>query len=173
MRTAEQNRGAQVAYAMAYFVLPLRAHNELTELRSEFEESPDVAALHYFCKAAKGRGVVPRAEDAKAIRAHTGWLASETEYIVIEYPRYPAVDLLAALPDEVPSIGPGHVLAPYFSAVVIDRGSRTAKCFVLGQSPDAGTTLRLVSPEMNANLGPGCEPELEAFMKLLRKMTRN
>jgi hypothetical protein len=62
-----------------------------------------------------------------------------------------------------------HVLAPYFSAVIEDRNTREAQCFVLGQSPDALTTLRLVTPTMNANLGRGCEPELEAFLELHRQ----
>ena len=170
MRTADENNRAQVAYDMAYFVLPPRAHNDIKELRADFEDSPDLGALSYYAQAAKARGVVPDAEDVRALRGHTGEL-DDCDLIVVEYPRFPAVDLLARLSDGAPLDG-SYVLAPYFSAVVIDRGSDEVRCFVLGQSPDARTTLRLVSPEMNANLGDGCEPEMDAFLKLLQLRVR-
>lgn len=170
MRTREQNVGARIAYDTAYFVLPRRVHADIEEVQSEFEESPDVAAQYYFLHAAKSRAVVPNPDDVRAVRAHTGCLDRQ-DFIVIEYPRYPAVDLLAELPAGVPSFGISHVLAPYFSAVVVDRLSHEVRYFVLGQSPDADTTLRMVSPEMNANLGRGCAPELAEFLKLLRQRT--
>jgi hypothetical protein len=59
-------------------------------------------------------------------------------------------------------------LAPYLSAVVT-RPGEPPRYFALGQSPDGFTTLRGVTPDMNANLGPGCEPELEPFLALLRE----
>lgn len=63
----------------------------------------------------------------------------------------------------------GIVLAPYFSAMIRERTTGTARYYVLGQSLDGHTTFRTVTPEMNANLGPGCEPELDAFLELLRQ----
>jgi hypothetical protein len=168
MRTAEENIGAQIAYDVAYFVLPRRAHADLKELQSEFEESPDVWAMFYYAEAAKKRGTRPKAEHVRAVCGHTGRLDKEHNYIVVEYPRFPVVDLLADLSSGLSSPS-GYVLAPYFSAVVTDRASAEAQYYVLGQSPDARTTLRLVSPDVNANLGPGCEPKLKAFLEILRK----
>jgi hypothetical protein len=168
MRTAEQNKRAQIVYDTAYFVLPPRAHADIEELKSEFEESPDLAAIFYFTLAAKRRGVEPNTEDVRALRGHVGRLESGWDFIVVEYPRFPAVDLLAGS-DGSPPGGGSYVLAPYFSAVVHHRDAEEVRYFVLGQSPDARTTLRAVSSRMNANLGPGCEPELEAFLDLLRK----
>ena len=167
MRTAEQNIGAQIAYDTAYFVLPPRAYADTTELQSEFEESPDTWAAFYFLEAAKRRGVRPDAELVRAVCGHTGRLDEEYDFIVVEYPRFPATNLLADS-SVVPSLPLGYVLAPYFSAVVIDRDSNEVRYFVLGQSPDALTTLRSVSPKLNANPGRGCEPELQVFLKLLR-----
>lgn len=167
MRTADENKRAEVVYERAYFLLPRRAHGELEELKSEFDQSPELGAMSYFVRAAKSRGIVPNSDDVRAFRVHSGWLDSKRDYIVIEYPRFTVVDLLANVTRGLePS---NYVLAPYFSAIVEDRGSCEADYFVLGQSPDARTTLRSVSPTINANLGPGCDPELEAFLKLLRK----
>ena len=169
MRTADENTRAAVAYDMAYFVLPRRAHADIEELKSEFDESPDMGAMFYFAHAAKMRGVQPNAEDVRALRSHTGRLDAERNYIVIEYPRFPAVDLLAEMSGGLLPGGGSYVLAPYFSAIVEDRNSGEVQCFVLGQSPDARTTFRGVSPTINANLGPGCEPDLDGFLNLLRQ----
>ena len=165
VRTADQNKRAQVAYHMAYFVLPPRAHNDIKELRADFDHGPDLAALSYYRQAAKSHGFAPHPDDMRALRAHTGDIG-ECDLIVIEYPRFPAVDLLAE------SSGGSYVHAPYFSAILENRMSSKVQYFVLGQSLDAGTTLRSVSLELNANLGRGCAPELAAFLKLLRRYAR-
>jgi len=168
MRTAAENTGAQIAYDVAYFVLPRRAHAGIKELRSEFEGSPDTCARFFYAEAAKDRKKQPKAEQVRAVRGHTGRLDGKRDYIIVEYPHFPAIDLLAD-PTGGVAAPSGYVLAPYFSAVVIDRGTDEVHCFVLGQSPDARTTLRKVSPDTNANLGRGCEPNLEAFLGLLRQ----
>ena len=162
VRTSDQNKRAQVAYHMAYFVLPPRAHNDIKELRADFDNGLDLAALSYYRQAAKSHGLAPHPDELLALRAHTADVG-QCDVIVIEYPRFPAVDLLTE-----PVIG-SHVLAPYFSAVLENRMSTEVQYFVLGQSLDAGTTLRSVSPELNANLGRGCKPQLAAFLKLLRR----
>ena len=168
MRTAEENAGAQIAYDVAHSLLPGRAHADAQGLRSEFEASPDARAQFYFTEAAKGCKKPPKAEFVRAVRGHTGRLDSKRDYIIVEYPQFPAIDLLAEAPGG-PAPPSGYVLAPYFSAVVIDRASGEVRYFVLGQSPDARTTLRKVSPSANTNLGRGCEPKLEAFLALLRQ----
>jgi len=168
MRTAEQNRRAQIAYDMAYFVPPDEAHSDIGWFRSEFEESPDLRAIFYFTRAAKMRGMKPDTDDLRQLRGHTGRLDSGAYYVVVEYPRFPAVDLLGDTGGP-PNGLCSYVLAPYFSAVIDDRDEGEPRCFVLGQSPDARTTLRLVTPTMNTNLGPGCEPELETFLRLVRR----
>jgi hypothetical protein len=168
MRTAEQNKRAQVAYDTAYFVLPQYAHSHMDRLKGEFERSPDMAAMFYFVLAAKMRGEEPHAEDIRQVRGHAGRFDSEREYMAVEYLRFPAVDLLSDVGKWQDGIG-SYVLAPYFSVIVDDREASEPRCFVLGQSPDALTTFRLVSPMMNANLGRGCEPELEAFLSLIRR----
>ena len=60
------------------------------------------------------------------------------------------------------------VLAPYFSAMLVENEGGQVRYFILGQSPDGHTTLRGVTLNMNANLGRGCEPELKAFLDLLQ-----
>ncbi|AMV27015.1 hypothetical protein VT84_21615 [Gemmata sp. SH-PL17] len=165
MRTAEQNARARITYETAYSILPRRAHTDIEELKSEFDVSPDLGALFYFLEAAKRHRTEPNNLDVRSLRGHTGRIGVKLNYIVVEYPRFPAVNVLENLSDS--SLITGYVLAPYFSAIVEDRFSSEVQCFVLGQSPDARTTLRIVSPIANTNLGDGCEPDLGAFLELL------
>ncbi len=175
MRTAEQNRRAAVAYAAAYFVVPRYAFEETERFTSDFLKSPDLAAKFFYVMAAQMRNEEPDPGDAARVGGATGLLDDRHDYYLIAYPTFPAVDLLAdfdagrepnaGLPEEA---GP-YVLAPYFSAAVIERQTQAVSYFVLGQSPDARTTLRSVTLTTNANLGPGCIPDREAFLALLRE----
>ena len=62
------------------------------------------------------------------------------------------------------------VLAPHFSAMIHDAETNDVAYFILGQAPlGGGTTLRSISPEgVNSNLGPGPEPEVNAFLDAIR-----
>lgn len=166
MRTAEQNRDAQIAAHMAYRKLPLRVFPDVVELLSDFEYALELAALSYFREAATGCGFEPTADALKALRVHLGEVR-HCDFVVIEYPRFPVCDLLTAEPDLPPGSG-GYVLAPYFSAILRDRLSDEPRYFVLGQSPDGDTRLRAWTDTLNADLGPGCEPTLAAFLELLK-----
>lgn len=175
MRTAEQNRRAAVAYAAAYFVVPRYAFGETDRFTSDFLKSPDLAAKFFYVVAAQSRGEEPNPEDAARVRGVTGLLDDRRDYYLVEYPTFPAVDLLADLdagrePNAgLPEEAGQYVLAPYFSAAVVERDTGEVSYFVLGQSPDAWTTLRGVTPTTNANLGPGCIPERAAFLQMLRE----
>ena len=172
MRTPDENARAQVAHDMAFNELPPRAHSDMGELRSEFEEPPDMAVARYFLQAAKHRGVKANADDIRRLRVHTGQLDDRRDFIAVEYPRFPVIDLLADLSGGLPPGAGGYVLAPYFSAIAFVRDTDEANCFVLSQSLGATTTLRVLTPTRNLDLGTGCEPELNAFLKLVRRHSR-
>jgi len=72
-------------------------------------------------------------------------------------------------PEFIPMNHPDRkfVLAPHFSAVVRNPDNKSLDYYILGQAPLGGTTLRQVNEISNANLGPGCEPEIGEFIKLL------
>jgi hypothetical protein len=169
MRTADQNKRAALTYATAYIVVPRYAFHETDRFTSDFVKAPDLTAKFFYVLACQAHQDEPNPEDADRVHGLTGLLDDRHDYYLIEYPAFPPVDLMTTggppLPDEA---GP-YVLAPYFSAVVIERETGNLRYFVLGQSPAAGTTLRGVTPTTNANLGPGCEPTRNAFLKLLRE----
>jgi hypothetical protein len=177
MRTADQNKRAALTYATAYFVVPQYAFNQADQFTSDFVKAPDLAAKFFYVAACQAHNTDPNPEDAARVRGYTGLLDDRHDYYLIEYPPFPPVDLLASadaggppnagLPEEAGT----YVLAPYFSAAVVERETGDLRYFVLGQSPDARTTLRGVTPTTNANLGPGCEPTREAFLGLLRDRT--
>lgn len=173
----DDNRGlAQNCYTTAYRVLPRYAFEDPGKLLGEFGRDADYAARLFYVMGCRLENAEPRAEDVRAVTGHSGSLDGRFDYHVVQYPPAPPVNLmhLAHLGDvDLMEAMRGFVLAPYFSAVVYAKLAGTvAHYFVLGQSPEGWTTLREITPEMNANLGPGCEPDLAAFLALLADRLR-
>jgi len=92
-----------------------------------------------------------------------GRLSPNQEYFVIEYPSPQPLRLDTGMP----------VLAPYFSAVIVNETNGPPAYFVLGQAPTGGTTLRTLEDGVNANMGSGCEPTLDALLQLLRSIVKD
>jgi len=164
---------AQMCYRMAYFVLPQYVQHDPEKVASELT-SGRIGAMFFFVMTCQIGGQELQEEDAQTIqafRAHTGRLNDDWDYYVVEYPPPPPLDLSVDLesddPAKIMEAMQGIVLAPYFSAMVRSQ-TQAARYFVLGQSLDGFTTLRTVTPDINANLGRGCEPQLLEFVKLLR-----
>lgn len=163
---------AQSCYTAAYFVLPKYVFEEPGRVLSDFAKDPNYAAKFFYVMACKVEGRDPPIDDARAVSGHSGSLNESFDYHVIQYPPFPPVDLTRLPPDEMMEALQNVVLAPYFSAILYSKGGGIAHYFVLGQSPDGRTTLREVTPQMNANLGPGCEPDLARFVALLSDRLR-
>jgi hypothetical protein len=159
---------AQTCYTMAYFVLPPYVHGQTEKVAQELSAGR-VGAMFFYILTCKASGKEPEPEAVVAFQAHTGSLDTRHDYYVIQYPSLPTVDLSNVDADRMFEELGKIVLAPYFSAMVREKNGGAVRYFILGQSPGGGTTLRGVSPDINANLGPGCEPELEAFLQLLRE----
>lgn len=141
-----------VCWAMAYSLFP-----ELVEsgrLVRDLERRRLTSTPYYYVLACTARGHGPREELLRAFRVHTGRMGPRHRWWAIEFPAPPP---------------PGEVLAPWFSAVVEETSSGARSYFVLGQSPDGGTTLRRVTTGTNANLGPGGPADLQSFLSLIRK----
>jgi hypothetical protein len=153
---------------MAYFVLPRYVFNQPEKVSAELSAGR-VGAMFFYVLTCTFSEKEPDPEVAKAFAAHTGTLDDRHNYYVIEYPIPAPVDITGVADDRMLEALQQVVLAPYFSAMIEDRQSKQVRYFILGQSPDGHTTLRAVTPEFNANLGPGCEPELQAFLGLLRE----
>jgi hypothetical protein len=166
MTTSDAHDTAQACYAMAYFVLPDYITRGAEALADRLSRSPIEAGTFYMMACAL-KGLEPRMELLRSFPVHRGDLDNTTRFCIVEYPNPPAVDLSDLSLEEMFALGDKVVLAPYFSAILWDR-SESVRYFVLGQSLHGFTTLRSVTPDTNANLGPGCEPELEEFVALLR-----
>jgi hypothetical protein len=119
--------------------------------------------------AAQAGNVEPDIEDAKRFRWHHGQLSESHEYFALEYPVPPPVDMSDVPIEQVVCGRASVVLAPHFSAII--RGAGGVQYFILGQAPmGGGTTLRCILPEgVNCNLGPGPEPQLNAFLDAVRE----
>lgn len=162
----------QLCYDVAYFMLPHYAYDDLEKVTNLCLNTPTAAGPFFYVMACQMRKVEPDLEDAKRFRWHHGDLDADREYFVLEYPVPPPIDLSDVPIEKLASLGGSPiVLAPHFSAIIRDRSETEATYFILGQAPmDDGTTLRCVTRDgMNCNLGPGPEPQLNAFLDVLRE----
>src|SRR5262249_12517292 len=141
----------------------------LDALLRSLSSSPTLGAGFYYVMTCQAKGQEPRPELIRCFPVHQVDLDERRQCWIVGYPIPPAVDLSRLEGDDLFATLDAVVLAPYFSAIVKDRQDGSVQYFVLGQSPDGGTTLRGVTATINANLGPGCEPNLEAFTELLRR----
>jgi hypothetical protein len=167
--SSEANETAQNCYTMAYFVLPRYAESGAVTFIENLARSPALGAGFYYVMACQMNEKEPDVELVRSFPVHLGDLDEANRYCIVAYPTTPAVDWSELSLEQMLELGDKVVLAPYFSAFILNKQSNAARYFVLGQSPDGFTTLRGVTPTMNANLGPGCEPELQEFIALLRE----
>ncbi len=173
MANTDQQPGAtvslpQLCYDVAYFILPHYAANDVAKVAELCRDAPSAAGPFFYIMASLGRKVEPDPEDGRRFRWHHGSLTEGKEYFALEYPAPPSVDMSDASFGEI--MAKGFVLAPHFSVIVRSVVTGEADYFVLGQAPmGGGTTLRSVSGSVNANLGPGPEPRLEAFLDAVRE----
>jgi hypothetical protein len=158
---------AQGCYEMAYFVLPQYVFKEREKFIERISQGNSGAAFYYVLTCTMGK-TEPNPEAARAFVVKTGALDGQHDYHLIRYPVPPAIDLMEIPQDQLISALKTVVLAPYFSVLVKNKTTDDAHYFVLGQSPDGGTTLREVTLEFNANLGKGSEPNEEALLALLQ-----
>ncbi|MBI3944324.1 MAG: hypothetical protein HY321_00215 [Armatimonadetes bacterium] len=161
----------QLCYDVAYFVLPHYAFKDLPKLTHLCLNTPRAAGPFFYLMAAELRSVQADAEAADRFRWHHGQLSGGREYLALEYPVPPPVDLSGVPMEQLLEGRSEHVLAPHFSAIICGGGA--VQYFIPGQAPmGGGTTLRCILPEgTNCNLGPGPEPELAAFLDAIRERT--
>lgn len=156
----------QLSYDIAYKLFPAYAFEQPKALLDAIESSPDSThALLYFiiCKAHE---IEPDHADAERYRWHK--ISGEPSGIrlILEYPKPAPIDLSDQSFEDIKNSMGKWVLAPHFSALIVDEPDAKPAYYVLGQSSmGGGTTLRRVDADgANLNLGPGPQPELAAFL---------
>jgi hypothetical protein len=153
----------QISYGIAYFVLPNYAFTRLSKIEQLCRETPNAAGPFFYAMACQMSKVPPNRADAERFSWKVGALDDRTDYYVMIYPTPPPFDITTIPREEIKQ----HPLAPHFSAILYDRTTQAVQYYVLGQSPLGGvTTLRRVTidPMANYNLGPGPEPDVDAFL---------
>ena len=160
----------QLAYDVAYFVLPQYAFGNLDKIVDMWTETPNVAGPFLYVMACKMQEVEPVDDDVRKFRAHHGQLDSSRRYYLLEYPVPAPVDMSDMSIEQLTDTADPPVLAPHFSAIIHDTETNEVAYFILGQAPlGGGTTFRSISPEgINSNLGPGPAPEMDAFLDIIR-----
>lgn len=161
---------AQLCYDIAYRILPRYAFEDLAKLQDLCRRTPSAAGPFFYVMASKMRGLEPDASAWRGFRWHLGELDRDHDYLALAYPTPPPIDLSERDLEGLLDSGPTIVLAPYYSAVIVRRRDEQVRFFNLGQAPmGGGTTFRgLTRDGMNCNLGPGPEPDLDAFLDTIR-----
>jgi hypothetical protein len=160
----------EISYAVAYFVLPHYAFNNLNKVVEMWAKTPSAAGPFFYLMACQLRMIEPDVNRASEFRARHGDLPGIGHYFLLEHPKPAAIDLSDRDPLEVVN-NPGlFVLAPYFSLIIQPAESTEVMYYVLGQTPiGGGTTLRCLTKDgINANLGPGPSPTVESFLEAVR-----
>lgn len=162
----------QLCYDVAYFIMPHYAYHDVAKVADLCLNSPPAAGPFFYAMACQVRKIEPVIEDAKRLVWHHGELENGREYFVLEYPPPPPVDMSDVPLEQLTKVK--VVLSPHFSAIV-RRADGGTDYYILGQAPmGGGTTFRHVSADgVNANLGPGPEPTLAAFLGTLNERLRH
>jgi hypothetical protein len=162
---SEQKPGSQselprFCYGTAYFALPRLLFSQPERTLGYFVDNEYPEGPYLYMMATRILKVEPVREHALLFQAHCGELSPGKNYHILEYPAPPPFDLAQK----------GAVLSPFFSAIIHNTADNEVAYYVLGQNPVSGTTFRTVTPDgANANMGPGPQPELEAFIDFLRQ----
>jgi hypothetical protein len=157
---------ASICYFVAYFLIPRYAEDDAPNLLAYFARDPDYTARFLYMMGCKMNEAEPNEDDFKSTTGHSGTFENGWSYNIIAYPKFPAVNMLAAA--QRGEVNDKAVLAPYFSAMLFREPGKIDYCTVLGQSPMGATTFRQAGRNFNANLGPGCEPTLPVFTQFLQ-----
>ncbi len=162
---------AQICYDTAYFVLPHYAFNDVVKIVDLCTNSPTAAGPFFYLLACQMRKIEPNFEHAKQFQWRHGTLEGDKLFFALEYPVPPPIDMSNISPEQLIATGKPPVLAPHFSIVIQDPGTKETTYFVLGQAPlGGGTTLRCVERDgRNCNLGPGPEPQLDALLNAVKR----
>jgi hypothetical protein len=153
----------QISYALAYFVLPQYAFNRLHKIEELYQNNPATAGPFFYAMACQLRKATPNRADAELFSWHVGELDDQNDFFVMIHPTPEPIDMNSLEEDYLKH----HTLAPFFSGIFRNRASGNVSYFVLGQNPlGDGTTLRSITldPMVNANLGPGPEPDIDSFL---------
>lgn len=167
-RPHETSETPQICYAMAYFLLPRYCSERRESLLQNLRMGPKAGAAFFYVMTCKLSELEPREDVVHSLSVDIGKLDDATNFYIITYPTPPNVDISQLPEADIMQAVQQLVLAPYFSAVIENTQTDKLSYYILGQSPDGGTTLRTVEGTINANLGPGCEPSLSSFVQLLR-----
>lgn len=159
---------AEACYLAAYELLPGFVFSNPATLHDQLLRDPNLEARMMVARVCIRMGTRLCEEDRLATAGTNGTLNDSFHYHIISFPHFPPHDISGLTDDQIMERMGSIVLAPYFAAILYnDRG--ISHYLVLGQSLDAGTTLREVNLEANMNLASGCEPKIEAFLGLLRE----
>lgn len=158
----------ELSYMVAYVVLPHYAFKDREKVVGMWKAGPNLPGAFLYLMACKMKEIEPVEEDVTRFKAEVHQIDG-VDYYVLQHPEPTPVDMSNLEAEEVLNSPGGFVLAPYLSCMVHDTASGAVSLYILGQAPiGGGTTLRTVTANgMNANLGPGPQPNVENLLSAI------
>ena len=154
-----------ISYGMAYMLIPHGVFHNFERLSVMWKSMDPPASALFYTTGCKMQNTEPEKEWIGRYHAHFGRLDEITDYYLMEFPKPPPV----CMKDFEAASGKKPVLAPHFCAVLHQPATGIVSYYILGQSPDGGTTFRSITADgVNSNLGPGPEPTMKNFLELLK-----
>ncbi len=162
----------QLAYDIAFFILPYYAFNRIEKVDEFYETYKTNAGACFYFAAAQAAEVTFNQEDAKLFQWHRCVIQDTWPCDVLQFPTPAPIDLKnsSLKTNEESSL----VLSPYFCAIVRESTQSEPHVLILAQNPLGETSIRSVSKTgVNANLGTGPQPNLDAFLDAITRIIQN
>jgi hypothetical protein len=167
----------QVCYDIAYVLFPRYGYDHFETFCRDWRTTVPSFAESLFEYGCLLRQVQQPTEEP-VFRLFDGELVTGCDYYVLQYPGEPPQyrpDDPLGIPDlsRLRTLVSGDgipVLAPFFAAFLNHRERGERRCYVLGEAPGGGTTLRGVAANgVHASFVRGPEAEIGRFLDRLRQ----
>ncbi|MGH7143668.1 MAG: hypothetical protein ACREJ2_05965 [Planctomycetota bacterium] len=158
----------EISYAMAYFILPHYAFKSLQKAIDLWVQSPRTCPTFFYLTTCQVKKCDSNTEEATKFTAHQGKLDDKRDFYLMQHPTPPKIDLTGLTPEQLAAQKP--VLAPFYTAIVVERATKAASVFVLGQAPTGGgVTVRQIGADgSNAKLADGPQADISQFLSFVR-----
>jgi len=167
---------ARVSYCLAYEILPQIVYKRWDEFLSIWNDGISMPLYLALIGAIKTHQRLT-IEQIREFQSGLGQLTSEIAVYLIRYPKAPSfpaefngpggVQKLLAIPAEK-----RPVLAPFFSAALLNKKTGQRDYYNLGHASSGGTQLRFVSSEGShggISFGENAEPTPKEFFEMMKQ----
>ncbi len=191
---------ARISYVLAYFYLPNLVYDNWDEFIKLWEDNipfeihlaiKGPSIFNWICASGGKEEYRLTLSQIKGFKGDWGYLIEDVEYFLFEFPPPPPPPSSAILDQFETEAKQGKrspedrpVLAPYYIVILQTLSTGGRQIYILGQSPNSGTTIRIVGKDpniivkkgswpfdyLNISCGPGPAPTRNNFLDTIRSI---